>query len=125
MCTYETFTVAVEGAGKGASGWFDATLASVSFDHPVRAQADHSLNIDLLAPALGPSARVAIELTAESARALWFMRPDLLHWLCHAQDERSAMEQVMALQPLFEGLIETSLIGPGQRRERRDRSFGA
>ena len=70
MCTYETFTVAVEGAGKGASGWFDATLASVSFDHPVRAQADHSLNIDVLAPAQGPSARVALELTAGSARAL-------------------------------------------------------
>lgn len=64
-------------------------------------------------------------LVAESARALWFMRPDLLHWLCHAQDERTAMAQVMALQPLFEGLIETSLLGPGQRRERRERSHGA
>ena len=70
MCTYQTFTVDIEGAGKGATGWFDATLASVSFDHPVRAQAEHSLNIDILAPALGPSARVALELTADSARAL-------------------------------------------------------
>ncbi|WP_426565735.1 DUF6295 family protein [Angustibacter sp. McL0619] len=70
MCTYETFTVEIEGAGKGAAGWFDATLASVSFDHPVRAQAEHSLNIDVLAPALGPSARVALELSAQSARAL-------------------------------------------------------
>jgi hypothetical protein len=70
MCTYETFTVEIEGAGKGSTGWFDATLASVSFDHPVRAQAEHSLNIDVLALALGPSARVALELTAQSARAL-------------------------------------------------------
>ncbi len=65
-------------------------------------------------------------LVAESARALWFMRPDLLHWLCRAQDERTAMAQVMALQPLFEGLIETSLLGPSSsRRDRRDRSYGA
>ena len=70
MCTYETFTVDLDGAGKGATGWFDATLASVSFDHPVRAQAEHTLNIDVLAPALGPSARVALELSVQSARAL-------------------------------------------------------
>ena len=70
MCTYETHTVDVEGSGKSANGWFAATTASVYFDHPVHAQAEHTLNIDLLAPALGPSARVAIELTAESARAL-------------------------------------------------------
>lgn len=63
-------------------------------------------------------------LVAESARALWFMRPDLLHWLCRAQEERTAMDQVMALQPLFEGLIETSLLGNGSRRERRERSIG-
>jgi len=70
MCTYETHTVDVQGSGKGAGGWFAATTASVYFDHPVHAQAEHTLNIDLLAPALGPSARVALELTAESARAL-------------------------------------------------------
>lgn len=63
-------------------------------------------------------------LVAESARALWFMRPDLLHWLCRAQDERAAMAKVMALQPLFEGLVETSLLGSGQRRQRSGRSVG-
>ena len=70
MCTYETFTIDLVGSAKGATGWFDATLASVSFDHPVRAQAEHTLNIDVLAPTLGPSARVALELTEDSARAL-------------------------------------------------------
>ena len=30
----------------------------------------HSLNIDFLAPELGPSGRVAVELSQESARAL-------------------------------------------------------
>ena len=32
--------------------------------------AEHTLNIDFANPGKGPSARVAVELTAESARAL-------------------------------------------------------
>jgi hypothetical protein len=36
----------------------------------VHAPADHTLNIDLLNPELGPAARVALELAPESARAL-------------------------------------------------------
>jgi hypothetical protein len=42
----------------------------VYFDHPVHALAEHTLNIDFACPADGPSARVAVELTATSARAL-------------------------------------------------------
>jgi hypothetical protein len=36
----------------------------------VHAMAGHTLNIDLAAPAKGPAARVALELTAASAREL-------------------------------------------------------
>jgi hypothetical protein len=46
------------------------TDATVYFDHPVHAQAGHTLNVDLLNPARGASARVAMELDAVSARAL-------------------------------------------------------
>ena len=70
MCTYLTEKVSISGSGKGAAGWFRLTDASVYFDHPVHAQAEHTLNIDFLDPGAGPSARVAVELTAESARAL-------------------------------------------------------
>lgn len=70
MCTYLTEKASISGSGKGPSGWFKVTDASVYFDHPVHAQAAHTLNIDFLDPAAGPSARVAVELTAESARAL-------------------------------------------------------
>ena len=70
MCTYRTEKIQVAGSGKGAAGWFGLTEASVYFDHPVHAAAEHTLNIDFLAPRRGPSARVAVELTAESARAL-------------------------------------------------------
>jgi Family of unknown function (DUF6295) len=70
MCTYLTEKVEVSGSGKGPAGWFPVTEASVYFDHPVHAPAGHTLNIDFLNPGQGPSARVAVELTAASARAL-------------------------------------------------------
>ncbi len=70
MCTYVTETLPVTGSAKGATGWFRATDASVYFDHPTHALADHTLNIDVRRPADGPAARVAIELTAETARTL-------------------------------------------------------
>ena len=71
MCTYATVQTAIRGSAKGPNGaWFRVTDAIVYFDHPVHAPADHTLNIDLAAPASGPAARVAIELTAESAREL-------------------------------------------------------
>ncbi len=70
MCTYLTERIDLTGSAKGATGWFAATTASVYYDHPVHAPAGHTLNIDVLAPELGPSARVALELTADSARAL-------------------------------------------------------
>jgi len=70
MCTYVTEQIPIIGSGKGASGWFALSDASVYFDHPVHAMAAHTLNIDFLNPGKGPSARVAVELNVESARAL-------------------------------------------------------
>lgn len=71
MCTYATVRLPVEGSGKGPNGqWLRLATATVYFDHPVHAMAEHTLNIDLADPAKGPSARVALELTAESARQL-------------------------------------------------------
>jgi hypothetical protein len=70
VCTYLTENVAVDGSGKGAAGWFPLTEASVYFDHPQHARAEHTLNIDFPNQGQGASARVAVELTAASARAL-------------------------------------------------------
>jgi hypothetical protein len=70
MCTYQTTSLTVQGSGKGAQGWFPVSDATVYFDHPVHAPADHTLNIDLINPARGASARVALELDPVSARAL-------------------------------------------------------
>ncbi|HEY5429653.1 MAG TPA: DUF6295 family protein [Solirubrobacteraceae bacterium] len=71
MCTYATVTTALDGSAKGPdSSWFHVTDGTVYFDHPVHAMADHTLNIDFTDPAKGPGARVAVELTAASAREL-------------------------------------------------------
>lgn len=70
MCTMITETVAVEGCGRAQTGWIDLQAANVSFDHPFQAPLEHALNIDFVNPARGPGARVAVELTAETARAL-------------------------------------------------------
>jgi hypothetical protein len=71
MCTYATVRADIAGSAKGPGGsWFHVTDATVYFDHPVHAMAEHTLNVDFAAPADGPAARVAVELTASSARAL-------------------------------------------------------
>lgn len=70
MCTYLTEKITVSGSGKGAPGWFPLTHATVYVDHPVHAPQAHTLNIDFLNPQAGPAARVAVELTEESALAL-------------------------------------------------------
>ena len=71
MCTYATVKTTLRGSAKGpASSWFRITDGVVYFDHPVHAPAEHTLNIDFANPAEGPSARVAVELTAASAREL-------------------------------------------------------
>lgn len=70
MCTMIAQKVEIEGSGKGREGWFQVKGANVSYDHPFDAPFEHALNIDFVNGALGPGARVAVELSADSARAL-------------------------------------------------------
>ncbi len=70
MCTMIAEKVKVEGSGKGTNGWFTVNQADVSFDHPFDAPFEHALNIDFVNESLGPSARVAVELSASAAREL-------------------------------------------------------
>lgn len=70
MCTMIVQQVEMEGSGKGTEGWFPVSKANVSYDHPYHAPWEHALNIDFVNEAQGPGARVAVELSTESARAL-------------------------------------------------------
>jgi hypothetical protein len=65
-----SMTTAVRGSGKGAAGWFPVSQANIGYDHATHAPFEHALLLDFANPALGPSARVAIELNLASGRAL-------------------------------------------------------
>jgi hypothetical protein len=70
MCTSIVEIVDASGAGKGGDGWFDLTHSVVSYDHPHHALLEEAITIDFVNETLGPAARVAVELTLESAKAL-------------------------------------------------------
>lgn len=70
MCTDINERTAVAGSAKGPQGWIRVDTANVSYDHPYHASFDHSLNIDFTNEAGGGHDRVALELSAEAARAL-------------------------------------------------------
>ena len=70
MCTSIVEVVSASGAGKNSDGWFDLTQAAVSYDHPRHALLEEAITIDFLNAPLGPGARVAVELSLESAKEL-------------------------------------------------------
>ena len=70
MCSDIVEKTAVSGSAKGPSGWMRIDTANVYFDHPYHAPLDHALAIDFVCEADGAKERVAVELSAESARAL-------------------------------------------------------
>lgn len=70
MCTSIVEIVATDGEGKGEKGWFPLTHAVVSYDHPHHALFEEAIVIDFVNEAMGPSARVAVEISLEAAKAL-------------------------------------------------------
>jgi hypothetical protein len=70
MCTSIVEVADAEGAGKGSDGWFALTHSVVSYDHPHHALLEEAITIDFVNRALGPGARVAVELTLEAAKNL-------------------------------------------------------
>jgi hypothetical protein len=70
MCTYIVEKAAIVGSAKGPHDWMKVDTANIYYDHPQHAQLDHALNIDFVNVAGGSSERVAVELSAASAREL-------------------------------------------------------
>jgi hypothetical protein len=62
--------VELEGRGKSGPEWFEVSAVNVSYDHPYDLPLEHALNIDFVNEAMGPGARVAVELSVEAARRL-------------------------------------------------------
>src|SRR3979411_2368236 len=57
-----------DSSAKGAKGWMHIDTANVYYDHPYHAPLDHALGIDFICEAEGGRDRVAVEISAESAR---------------------------------------------------------
>src|SRR5205809_1173268 len=70
MCTMIAYQVKLEGRGKSGPEWFEVREANVSYDHPYDLPLEHALNIDFVNEAMGPGARVAVELSVDAARKL-------------------------------------------------------
>lgn len=70
MCTMIAVSAAVTGMGKGESGWFPVTQATVGYDHATHSGTAHALLLDFTNYHLGTDARVAVELDLESGRVL-------------------------------------------------------
>lgn len=70
MCTMIVEKAEMAGSGKGAQGWFKLRQANVSYDHPFHAPLEHAVGIDFVNESEGLGARVAVELSPESARDL-------------------------------------------------------
>lgn len=70
MCTMISMQAKITGSGKSGAGWIPLTQANVGYDHPNHAQFDHALLLDFVNPALGPGARIAVEMNLASGRAL-------------------------------------------------------
>jgi hypothetical protein len=70
MCSWITERAPIKGRAKGVPVWTPVARVSVYYDHPVSLPLDHALIIDFAAASGPPEARVGVELSAESARAL-------------------------------------------------------
>jgi hypothetical protein len=71
MCSYIVEKAALYGSAKGPrSEWMRIDTANVYYDHPYYTPLDHALAIDFVSEADGARERVAVELSAESAREL-------------------------------------------------------
>src|SRR5438034_10706363 len=70
MCSYIFEKAKLLGSAKGPNGWMRIDTANVYYDHPFHAPLDHALGIDFINEAEGGRERVAVELSAEPARAL-------------------------------------------------------
>ena len=68
LCTGIVETAEIFGSGKGPQGWFTLHHANVYYDQPSHAPMVHALNMDFVNEAQGLGARIAVELSAESAR---------------------------------------------------------
>jgi len=70
MCTNIMERSTLSGRGRGREGWFKLAEVSISYDHPFELDLEHAVNIDFTNESEGVGARVAVELSLDSAKEL-------------------------------------------------------
>ena len=70
MCTMIAEKATITGSGKGTPAWIRVNQVNVSYDHPSHMTLEHALNIDFVDESQGLGARIAVELTPQSALQL-------------------------------------------------------
>jgi hypothetical protein len=70
MCSYIVEKAKLMGSAKGTNGWMRIDTANVYYVHPFHSTLDHVLGIDFTNEADGGRERVALDLSADSARLL-------------------------------------------------------
>ena len=70
MCTSIVEIAPASGMAKGKDDWFPVTHSVVAYDHARHALLADAITIDFINSSLPPSARAAVELTLDAAKAL-------------------------------------------------------
>ena len=94
MCTTISHTAQVNGAARGGPGWFPVAQATVAYDHPGHVGEEHAVLIDFAKPAMGPGARIGVELDLASGRVLL----DRLRDALEAAERFESVDQPEALR---------------------------
>jgi hypothetical protein len=70
MCTSIVEIAPASGMAKGENDWFLVTHSVVAYDHARHALLEDAITLDFVNHGLPPSARAAVELTLDAAKAL-------------------------------------------------------
>ncbi|MPZ72788.1 MAG: hypothetical protein GEU74_06075 [Nitriliruptorales bacterium] len=85
MCTAIAEKAPIEGAAKGAGGWFGLNQLYLAYDHPFHVDLEHALCVSFVREAADTTTRVAVELPRQAAR-------DLAHRILAALDRAEDCE---------------------------------
>src|SRR5947208_8767177 len=120
MCTMIAHQVQIMGRGKSGPEWFEVREANVSYDHPYDLPLEHALNIDFVNEALGPGARVAVELSVDAARQL----VKTIEAVLAQADQRGVLEDLPVVATPSLGPSAERRIGATRRRTSLRRRAG-
>ena len=70
MCHLIVETFKADGSGKNGGEWFKLTGGVISYDHPADAWFEDAVIIDFVNDAMGPGARVGVEISLKTAQEL-------------------------------------------------------